>query len=238
MNDHLLRCFCLFLFTVIVNNADANNGFADFNYYPYLSDVETDNALTINLASKLPGRFSYFSLTNIRSKDGNGLLEGGLKYYTEQNIRYKLSEDLPLDLTLQMNFRSGESNDRHRLGVRWRMHDTAALRELFSGINLKWSINFHLYQYDQNDADIWQMEHGFRMTFPELFPRLYIAGFIDHTFGEDLPDGFPNHPIVGEAQIGFRLIDDLYLIGEYRINQYRRSDVNNLAVGLEYVLKW
>ena len=42
----------------------AKSGFLDFNLYPYLSDVDNDNTLTINALANLPGRFQYFSLTN------------------------------------------------------------------------------------------------------------------------------------------------------------------------------
>lgn len=82
------------------------------------------------------------------------------------------------------------------------------------------------------------MEHVFRLTAPAISKRLYLAGFIDHTFGGDLPEKTPNNPAVGDVQLGYRVIERLYLVTEYRVNQYRRSDINNLAAGFEYKLLW
>lgn len=137
-----------------------------------------------------------------------------------------------------MNFRSGDDNDRHRLGFRWRINDTQLFKAAFKAINLNWSINFHLKQFDSVPEDVWQMEHVFRMTFPALTNRLYLAGFIDYTFNENLSGNMPNNPMVGEVQLGFRIIENLFFVAEYRVNEYRRADVNNMALGLEYLIKW
>jgi len=233
---------CLLL--IIINfqvNATGNNtsgGFIDANVYPYLSDVDNDNVVSINILTKLNNRFSYFSVTNFGNEEHASPLSELNTFYTEQNVRWKISESSPLDLTLQMNFRSGDDNDRHRLGLRWRVNDTQLFKSAFKAINLSWSINFHLKQFDSVSEDVWQMEHVFRMTFPSLTSRLYLAGFIDHTFNEHLSDKMPNNPIVAEVQIGYRIMENLFFIAEYRVNEYRRADVNNLALGLEYLIKW
>jgi len=217
---------------------NTSGGFIDANVYPYLSDVSNDNVITINILAKLNNRFSYFSLTNFGNEEDTDALSELNTFYTEQNIRWQISEASPLDLTLQMNFRSGDDNDRHRLGFRWRINDTQFFEPMFEAINLKWSINFHLKQFDSVPENVWQMEHVFRMTFPALTNRLYLAGFIDHTFNENLPDNMPKNPIVAEAQLGFRIIENLFVVAEYRVNEYRRADVNNMALGLEYLIKW
>ena len=221
--------------------ADVKNstgGFLDFNLYPYLSDVKGDNTVTVNIAAKLPNRLSYFSLLNLSNQSNEGELEDTENFYTEQNLRWQISKGSPLDLTLQMNFRSGQDNDRHRLGVRWRINQTEMFSELLSTLNLSWSINFHLLQIDNEDPQVWQMEHVFRVTFPYWTDRLYLAGFIDHTFNQDLPANLPSSPIVGEAQVGLRIIENLYAIVEYRVNQYRSSDETNVAAGIEYKIRW
>jgi hypothetical protein len=225
-------------FQVSASVKNTSGGFIDANVYPYLSDVKNDNVITLNILAKLNNRFSYFSLTNFGNTEDTDALSEINSFYTEQNIRWKISEASPLDLTLQMNFRSGDDNDRHRLGFRWRINDTQFFEQIFEAINLKWSINFHLKQFDSVPEDVWQMEHVFRMTLPALTNRLYLAGFIDHTFNENLPDNMPNNPVVGEAQLGFRIIENLFIIAEYRVNEYRRADVNNMALGLEYLIKW
>lgn len=217
---------------------NTTGGFIDFNAYPYLSDVSSDSTATINAGAKLANRFAYFSLTNFTNQETTSELSELNNFYTEHNLRWQVAEQSPLDLTLQLNFRSGNDNDRHRLGVRWRLDDTPVFKSFFSSINLKWSINFHLLQVDDVPADVWQMEHVFLASFPYISDRLYFSGFADHTFNEDLPNNLPDNPIVAEAQLGCRVIDNFYLIAEYRVNQYRRSDVNNLALGLEYIIKW
>ena len=239
---HKFSCLALLLcgscMCSMLHAGNSNGGFLDFNLYPYLSDVDSDNVLTINIAAKLKHRFSYFSLTNFGNQNNSEELSDLNTFYTEQNIRWKISDKSPLDLTLQMNFRTGEDNDRHRFGVRWRLSDTEALSSIFKYLNMSYSINFHAIQFDSEDADVRQLEHVFKLRFPYLTDRLYLAGFVDHTFNQDLGTGFPNNPIVGEVQLGFRLIENLFLITEYRINEYRRSDVNNLAIGIEYKITW
>lgn len=217
---------------------NSSGGFLDFNIYPYLRDVDEDNVITINIGAKLPKRFSYFSLTNFGNVDNKSELKETTSYYTEQNIRWQVAENSPIDLTAQMNFRTGDDNDRHRLGVRWRLNDTEQLKSLFNAIHLSYSINLHAIQFDNEDGHVWQMEHVFKLTFPYISDRLYLAGFIDHTFNQDLPSEIPSNPIVGEAQLGFRLVENLFVVTEYRVNQYRRSDVNNLAVGVQYKIVW
>ena len=225
----------------LASNAEsdtARGGFVDINVYPFLSDVKTDNLITVNIAAKLGGRLSYFSLNNMASAEGKKNISDLNRYYSEQNIRWKISADSPLDLTLQMNFRSGANNDRHRLGIRWRLSDSAGLKAVFNKLHLSYSINLHAIQFDHEDSDVWQMEHVFRLQFPYLSPRLYLAGFVDHTFNQNLPSSMPTNPVVGEVQLGYRVVDNFYLISEYRVNEYRRSDVNNLSAGIEYKLLW
>ncbi len=231
---------CCFFFSVQLQaeGRRSSSGFLDFNVYPYLSDVSNDNTLTINAFAKLDNRFSYFSLTNFGNQANETELSELDTYYTEQNIRWMIAEGSPFDLTAQFNFRTGERNDRHRLGVRWRFHDSSSLEQFFKAINMKYSINLHAIQFDREDGYIWQMEHVFNMRFPFISEKLYLSGFIDHTFNQRLPSGYPSNPIVGEFQLGYRVVDQFYLITEYRINEYRRSDVNNLAAGFEYKIIW
>lgn len=181
---------------------------------------------------------SYFSLTNIYNQQQENELSDTVAYYTEQNLRWQISENSPLDLTVQYNMRTGNDNDRLRLGFRWRLNNSSFFKEAFDAINLSYSINFHVVQYDDSNEDIRQMEHVFKLKFPYLSDRLYLAGFIDHTFHQKSSTTRPKNPIIGEAQLGFRVINNLYAIVEYRINQYRKDDENNIAYGLQYKIKW
>lgn len=91
---------------------------------------------------------------------------------------------------------------------------------------------------DNEEPRVWQLEHAFFMKFPYITNKLYLAGFIDHTFNQDLSSNLPKSPIVAETQLGYEVMDNFFVISEYRINQYRRSDVNNLLVGLQYKMNW
>ncbi len=213
-------------------------GILDFNYYPYLSDVDSDSNTTVNMSSSLGRRFSYFSLTNLGNNSGSKALWDLNTYYTEQNIRWQVTENSPFDFTLQMNFRSGNDNDRHRLGVRWRLNNTEFLSNFFESINLSYSINLHAVQFDSENSYIWQLEHVFLLRFPSISNKLYLSGFIDHTFNQELPGHFPNKPVVAELQLGYEIFEDIFVATEYRINEYRRSDVNNLVAGLQYKVNW
>lgn len=246
--DKVTRTFAFVFFLTntsffLVNDAFSESlisrsGFVDLNVYPIMSDVDSDNTITVNIASTISDRVSYFSLSNFSDQEGKSKLSGIDSYYTEQNIRWKVTPTSPLDLTLQMNFRSGSNNDRHRLGVRWRLNDTPVLSDFFRSNYLSYSINLHAIQFDHESGRVWQMEHVFRVSFPYLSERLALSGFVDHTFNQELPDGYPSRPVVGEAQLSYRLFDNLHAIAEYRLNEYRRSDVNNLALGVEYKLSW
>lgn len=219
-------------------NKSKTSGFIDLNYYPVLTDVDQDTFLTVNALVNLPARLQYFSFTNIAGNDSRNPFSSNNQYYSEQNLRWQIEDDSPLDLTVQWNLRSGAENDRLRLGFRWRLNDTSRLQDFFDSLHLAYSINFHAIQFDHESPSVWQMEHVFRMTFPYWSDRLYLSGFVDHTFNGEKPDGAPSAPIVLEAQLGCRLYQQLYAIAEYRINEYRRGDITNLALGLQYRIPW
>lgn len=216
---------------------NSSGGFLDFNFYPYLTEVDSDTVFTLNASSKLPFGFSYASLLNVANQAGAAPFKETNGYYTEQNLRWALPGGLPFDLTAQYNMRGGEDNDRMRFGVRARFDAMPVIGTGFKAIGLTYSITFHMLQIDHEEEFVWQMEHIFRLDTPYLDRRLYVAGFIDHTFNQNVPN-VPKNPFVLEAQAGVRLFEELYAIAEYRINQYRAGDEDNLALGGEYVIKW
>lgn len=138
--------FLSFNLQAMAQTKNSKGGFLDFNLYPYLSNVDNDNVFTLNIASKLDNRISYFSLLNLSNQSNKAEFDDTLTYYTEQNVRWQIAENSPLDLTLQFNFRSGEHNDRHRLGIRWRLNNTNALQEFFKALNLSYAINLFNYR--------------------------------------------------------------------------------------------
>ena len=220
---------------VYAENKLIQGGFVDLNYYPFLEDINSDTTFTINTGLKLANGFSYFSLTNFWQADGHDKARRWNKFYSEQNLRYTPNASLPLDATVQWNPRSGKDNDRLRLGFRWRLNDTAQLKAFFKQLNLKYSLNFHLYQSDHDSASIWQIEHVYRIDLmPELFKhRLYLAGFGDQFFNTQTGIEW-----VSEHQLGYKVYKNWHVVTEYRINTFRQSDENNLAAGVEYLIKF
>lgn len=234
----LILCSFMLHEGALAAQKNTKGGFVDFNFYPYLDDVDSDSVVTLNIAADFNGRVSYFSLTNFIGQDEANQQSETATYYSEHNLRWSLSAESSFDLTVQSNFRSGFDNDRHRLGVRWRLNDCECFQSFFDAINLSYAINLHALQFDNSDSNVWQLEHAYFLRFPYISDRLYLAGFIDHTFNENLPASFPDAPIVAESQLGYELSDNFYAVVEYRINQYRREDTSNLAFGIQYKVVW
>jgi len=207
----------------------------DTSLYPYLDPVDNDTDLTVAINARFPARFSYFSYMNFRGVVSDGDLEFTR---SEQNLRWALTDKLPLDLNVQAIIVDGSGNDLTQLGIGWRVHHTPGLKELLSRINLIYRVSFHLKRFSSDNDDAWQMEHYFKLRFPGVSDRLYLSGFLDQTFNLDLPDEFPESPIVTEIQGGIRIWRDFYAVVEYRRNDFRLGDETNLAAGIEYQFAW
>ena len=207
----------------------------DLSLYPYLDRVKNDTDLTVLVNAKLPARFSYFGFMNLR-----GVITDGDVVFnrSEQNLRWGLSENLPIDINFQALLIDGGANDFSQIGFSWRVSDTGFLKGVFERLNLSYRMNVYLKRFSFADDDAWQMEHFFRLTFPGISERLYLIGFLDQTFNIDLPAAFPRRPIVSEVQLGARIFDRFYAVTEYRINEFRISEKYNLAIGIEYKFRW
>lgn len=236
----MINRVCLLAIVLVAAPACAQDGsapswFIDFSLYPYQSRVKNDTDFTTTIRGNLPGRFSYFGYMNF-----TGLVTSGSAAFarSEQNLRYAIGDTVPLDLNAQGVFARGDGNDFFQLGLGWRLHDTPGWTDFFDRINLTWRMTVQLKRFGHDDPDSWGMEHFFRMTFPNVSERLYFSGFVDQSFGEDLPDAMPSKPIIAELQLGVRFWNDFYAIGEYRINQKRVGDETNFAAGIEYKVRW
>ena len=230
-----LVCLLLVASTAGSQNSGPPKVTIDFNLYPYQHTLEDDVDFTMTTNVKLPGRFSYFSYMNFK-----GVMTGGETFLdrSEQDLRYSLSDKLPLDLNLEGVLIRGDGNDFYQLGVGWRVHDTPGWHDFFDRIHLFYRLTFHLKRFNVDDTSALGIKHSFRFTFPDISERLYLSGYINQTFNEDLPDSMPRNPVVAEAQIGLRLWNRFYAIGEYRVNQRRVGDEYNFAAGIEYKFRW
>jgi hypothetical protein len=209
--------------------------FIDTSLYPYLSSVDNDVDATVTARAILPGRFSYFGYANMKGvvTDGSAVFDR-----SEQNLRYSITEKLPLDLNLQGVFAKGDGNDFYQVGVGWRVNDTSRWSDFFDRNNLIYRLTVQLKQFNTGASGVWAVEHWFLWRMNKISDRLYLNGFIDQTFGQGLPESMPSSPIVAELQLGARVWKDFYAVAEYRINQRRVGDEENLAIGIEYKARW
>ena len=209
--------------------------FLDTNLYPYLSSVDNDVDATMQARAVLPRGFSYFGYANFKGvvTDGSAVFDR-----SEQNLRYTFTDKLPLDLNLQGVFAKGDGNDFYQVGIGWRVNDTPGWSDFFDRNNIIYRLTVQLKQFNTGASGVWAVEHWFLWRMNKLSDRLYLSGFIDQTFGQDLPDSMPSSPIVAEFQLGARVWKDFYVVAEYRNNQRRVGNEENFAVGIEYKLRW
>ena len=226
----ILGLLCSFNISAQDIEKHKTTGFLDFNGY---YDTREFSVITINILAKLPNRFQYFSLTNYQSASHSSDLES---FYSEHNLRWQIKKDCPLDLTYQFVMRQGTGNDDFRLGVRWRLSNTPKLAAVFKKLNMSYSINPMLIQFRVNTHTKYmtQTEHVYRIKLYK--DRVYLGGFADQNFV------YINNNIsfkwVTEHQLGIRIIDQLYAVAEYRINEFLTSEYTGLGYGIEYKVKF
>ena len=213
-----------------------NKGFMDFNGY---YDTREFSVLTLNLLAKLPNRIQYFSLTNYQGPSKSSDLSN---FYSEQNLRWGVSKDSPIDATIQYVIRNKTMNDDLRFGFRWRLHNTSIIDSFFHKMNMTYSVNPMLVQLREKTSTkiLTLVEHVYNINIlPRLFnDRMYLGGFADHNM-QKTTNGKIRHNWVTEHQLGFRIIDQLYIISEYRINTFlQNKQQNGLGYGFEYKIKF
>ena len=141
-------------------------------------------------------------------------------------MRYKLTPVSPLDLATQFVSKSSTGNDLIRLGLRVRATSICPIvKNFFHGL-LNYSISFYPIQLDAITGFNWQMEHVYTLSI--LKNRLILSGFLDHNV---LKAG---SKVISEHQVALRTIDQLYIVSEYRHNDFLGDDKNGFGFGLEY----
>lgn len=213
-----------------IQKAHTNHGFIDLNAY---RDTRSFSEFTINLLANPHSRVQYFAFSNHTGASNTSETQ---TFYAEQNIRWKLSKTSPLDLTGQLTTRTGDDNDNFKLGLRVRFNNLKPTEAIFRKINMIYSLNFHLLEYHPVESlrSFVQFEHAYRlMLFPEkLNRRVYIGGFADQNFRA----GSEKDEVmwVSEHQLGVRIIDEFYLVSEFRINDFLPTDNYGWGFGVEY----
>ncbi len=210
------------------------SGYIDFNGY---YDTREFSVFTYNILANLPKRFQYFSLTNYESSNSSSGLS---KNYAEHNLRWGIGEAIPLDLTLQYVLRNGENNNDVRLGFRWKVNQTKGIQKMFNKLNMSYSLNPMLLQFRLHNKTTYmtQIEHVYSiLLLPKICnKRLYLGGFADQNFIYN--NGGVSFKWVSEHQLGYRILNRLYVVLEYRINDYYQNDTYGLGYGLEYKISF
>ncbi len=208
-------------------------GYLDFNGY---NDTRHFAVLTINLMSNIHHRVQYFSLTNYQGAKNTSDLNS---LYSEQNVRWAFRKNSPIDLTLQYVLRSNNGNDDLKFGIRWKLSQSKPLVALFKKMNTFYSINPMFVQFQEHVPTKYMttIEHVYAINlFPKaLNKRLYVSGFADQNFV------YANNSLifkwVSEHQVGIRMIDNVYLVAEFRINNYAAEQVG-VGYGVEYKITY
>ncbi len=234
------RIFLLLILIISINNLNAqinkkinsNKGFIDLNAY---HDSRNLDVLTTNLSKEFPTGIQYFSLNNFYIFDDYDINN---QLYSEQNLRWKNFSSLPIALTVQLAIQSNSSSNKWRLGFMWYLNQTQLFKNILETINLSYYPNFHLMQFSkgENLKYFVQVEHLYRLNiFPEIFNnRLYISGFADQNINF-LENVGLNSTWVTETQIGLRLINTMYLVLEYKYNEYW-EEKEGIGIGLQYMI--
>jgi hypothetical protein len=215
-------------FSQLADQRKATEGVFDFNYY---RDSREFNVFTKNLLATMEGGFQYFSLTNIESEIETSDKTDSTIYYTEQNLRWKLSQSGLFMLSTQAALQSGENNDVARAGVLLNISKLSFLEEFSKAHRFLMGVNFFPIQLDEAKGYNWQMEYFYSIQIArKLFgDRLYLSGFADQNMGPDKTTWVTEH------QLGFRVYDNFFLVAEYRINEFLKKNTG-WATGVEYVL--
>ena len=238
IKKHILNFIFVSYFLLLSFESNAQErrpAIISFNFYPYLNDVKKDSDFTINTVIPLPSRLSYFSFVNF-----GGLFHSGSTKFqiTEQNLRWQITENSPVDLVIQDTIRNGNDNDTIHIGARFRLSDFEHLKSFFDGIHLNYSFHIFPKRFDQRDVGGWQISHAYQATFPYISNRLYFSGFLDHNINEEKISGIKRDNIVSENQFGFQLFKKVYAVIEFRINEYRKVDTTNFSMGFEIKTNW
>ena len=219
--------------TVIKPYIHETAGFLDLNGY---YDTRNFSIATINILSKLPNRFEYFSLTNYQGGKGTSDLSS---FYTEQNVRWKPLRKIPVNLTAQLVIRGGTSNDNVYLGFLWKPGDMRGLGPFLKKINLYYFINVHVVKLSEFDRPRYmrQLEHVYKLSvLPKLLHnRVYLAGFADQNI-EYPGNGKVTFKWVTEHQLSVMLLSQFYIVAEYRINEFLLKEQSGVGYGLQYII--
>lgn len=212
--------------------AQERGGFLDLNGY---WDDRSFTTLTVNTLANLPRGLQYFAFVNYTSptRASSTDLDG---FYSEHHVRWAVGST-PFDLTALWAPRSGTDNDPAYLGVRWRPSDSGGLGRALRGARVTYAVNLHLARFGAGPEEGWapQLEHAYRW---DAVPgRIYLTGFADHNLWFGGPDGSPRSRTVSEHQAGWRLVDRLYAVVEWRLNQYLpEADRTGVGFGVQYLI--
>lgn len=214
-------------------------GFVDVNAY---YDTREFSTITANVLTNLGAGLQYFSFVNYFSTLETAPSTDLAAFYSEQHVRWKPFPRFPVDLTAMAALASGPGNDVARLGLRWRVSETAGLSRVLAALHTSYTLNLHALQFDRinEPGRRGQIEHVYRVEIPIgwLGRSAYLGGFVDHNLWFNPPEGRASSTVVTEHQFGVALAGSLHAVAEWRYNHGLRSagKASGLGFGFQYVL--
>jgi hypothetical protein len=225
------------LFTGIgyLNLNQAGFGYVDFNGY---WDTRNGFLMTVNTFATFAHRFSYFAFLDIDNHFSPTYVGDTTEYYTEHNLNWAPSANVPIDLQAQLAMGSGngfEIEDTLRFGARWRPNMTPSvgsfLERMHTWVQLTWFPLVQGIRFRTPTSWLSQVSVYYRS---DLHDRVYLQGWADFDFAA----GGPSSGFLGaltEHQIGLRIVSNFYAVAEFR---YHYVAPPGMQVGLGVGLEW
>jgi hypothetical protein len=199
----------------------------------FLSEYDFDsrgfNVLHFMGSSGLPGGFRIWGFIDIEGADS--LLsnrEDLSTYFLEIDVKRKLFDQV--GLIAELNDLNGEDNAIGRFGFYW-APETQYLSKM--GGRLAGDFKFGIKAFPiETDGEGGQFSFNWNKQFEDfLGGRFSAGGFFD--LNVDAGPGQDDVKIVTEHQIRLRVFENLYVITEFRVNEFL-SDTFGIAPGIQY----
>lgn len=177
---------------------------------------------TASIGLKVGSGLEYYSGNSLYGQPGKG---EPVYYKTKQNLYYAPVSELPLELSSQAAY-AYSSYPIYRLGVRWKVSSTSALRSFFERLHLVYSLNFQPVQFDSIPGYNWQVEHLYQISFSKVFS---LRGNVNQNGGQ------ADTTFSMSSQLNYQVVNAISIFSEYRYAQTPpMSHYNGISFGLEY----
>ena len=191
----------------------------------YQFDTRGFNTLNLTGSSPLPYGFNIWGFIDLQGNDGGpGSRYDTANYFYEIDIKREIWDRV--GVIGEINDATGPNNNLTRLGVFY-TPDWDVLQDLNTWLFLK---AFPV----ESDGAGYQFSFAWNTRFPDYFDdRWSIGGFVDFNFDSGPSEDDLN--IVSDIQVRYRLIENLSLLSEFRINKFLGNNKDfGVGFGVQY----